>query len=189
MSLSIVWQVLYWAWVVTEVWVLVTSYTRRSGGSVRDRGSLMLLWVVIFGSIWAGTQIGQTRPHTIFGGAEWVRGVSVALMAAGILIRWTAIVTLGKSFSVNVAIHATQTVKRTGIFRYVRHPSYTGLLIIFAAMGVHTRNWEALAIMTLPSIAALLYRIHVEEVALNHAFGADYADYSKSTKRLIPGIY
>jgi protein-S-isoprenylcysteine O-methyltransferase Ste14 len=29
----------------------------------------------------------------------------------------------------------------------------------------------------------------VEEIALRDAFGAEYADYSKSTKRLIPGIY
>jgi protein-S-isoprenylcysteine O-methyltransferase Ste14 len=35
----------------------------------------------------------------------------------------------------------------------------------------------------------LLYRIHVEEVALNQAFGAQYAEYRKATWRLIPGIY
>ena len=139
--------------------------------------------------MWVGTYIGQIRPHTIFGGADWVRGVSVALIAVGIAIRWTAILTLGKSFSVNVAIHAKQTVKRAGIFRFARHPSYTGLLLIFTALGVHTRNWEALAVMTLPSIVALLYRIHVEELALRNAFGAEYVDYSKTTKRIIPGIY
>jgi protein-S-isoprenylcysteine O-methyltransferase Ste14 len=41
----------------------------------------------------------------------------------------------------------------------------------------------------LPTTAALLYRIHVEEIALNDAFGAEYAAYSQQTKRLIPGIY
>jgi protein-S-isoprenylcysteine O-methyltransferase Ste14 len=110
-------------------------------------------------------------------------------MAAGLAIRWTAIVTLGKSFSVNLAIHATQTVKRTGIFHYARHPSYSGLIVIFLALGVRMRNWEALAIMFMPTTAALLYRIHVEEEALNLALGADYQDYSRTTKRLVPGIY
>jgi protein-S-isoprenylcysteine O-methyltransferase Ste14 len=37
--------------------------------------------------------------------------------------------------------------------------------------------------------AALLYRIHVEEIALTGAFGEDYVEYSRVTKRLIPGIY
>jgi protein-S-isoprenylcysteine O-methyltransferase Ste14 len=44
-------------------------------------------------------------------------------------------------------------------------------------------------VVTLPTTAALLYRIHVEEAALNQAFGAQYQAYSATTKRLIPGIY
>jgi protein-S-isoprenylcysteine O-methyltransferase Ste14 len=39
-----------------------------------------------------------------------------------------------------------------------------------------------------PPLAALLYRIHVEEAALRNAFD-EYDDYSRTTKRLIPGIY
>jgi protein-S-isoprenylcysteine O-methyltransferase Ste14 len=37
--------------------------------------------------------------------------------------------------------------------------------------------------------AALMYRIHVEERALTEAFGNEYVDYSRVTKRLLPGIY
>jgi protein-S-isoprenylcysteine O-methyltransferase Ste14 len=40
-----------------------------------------------------------------------------------------------------------------------------------------------------PPFAALLYRIHVEEAALTGAFGEQYTDYSRTTKRLVPGIY
>ncbi|MGB7553586.1 MAG: isoprenylcysteine carboxylmethyltransferase family protein [Candidatus Korobacteraceae bacterium] len=101
-----------------------------------------------------------------------------------------AIITLGRSFSTNVAIHATQTVHKTGLFRWVRHPSYAGMLLIFAAIGVSQRNWVSLvAIMLAFPTAALIYRIHVEEIALTEAFGEDYAEYSKVTKRLLPGIY
>ena len=42
---------------------------------------------------------------------------------------------------------------------------------------------------TPPERAALLYRIHVEEAALTGAFGQEYVEYSRTTKRLIPGIY
>ena len=189
MNVYALWPVLYWGWVASELWVIATTYTRRSSGEVRDRGSLRLLWIVIFCSIWAGSTLGYMRPHTMFGDAPWVRILAIVLMAVGLAIRWTAIVTLGKSFSVNVAIHAKQTVTRTGIFRFARHPSYTGLVLIFLALGVHMRNWAALAIITLPSLAALLYRIHVEEAALTEAFGPDYVDYCAVTKRLVPGIY
>jgi protein-S-isoprenylcysteine O-methyltransferase Ste14 len=115
--------------------------------------------------------------------------LSVAILAAGLAIRWTAVATLGKKFSANVAIHASQTLHRSGLFRFVRHPSYTGLLLIFVALGIHTRSWWGLAVMLIPTTAALLYRIHVEEAALVVAFGQEYRDYSRTTKRLIPGIY
>jgi protein-S-isoprenylcysteine O-methyltransferase Ste14 len=43
-------------------------------------------------------------------------------------------------------------------------------------------------VLILPT-AALLYRIHVEEMALTEAFGEEYLEYSRTTKRLLPGIY
>jgi protein-S-isoprenylcysteine O-methyltransferase Ste14 len=110
-------------------------------------------------------------------------------MIVGLAVRWTAILTLGKAFSSNVAIQESQTIQRSGLYSIVRHPSYLGMLIIFFAIGVHARNWLAFAVVMVPTTVALLYRIHVEEIALREAFGAEYADYSKSTKRLIPGIY
>ena len=151
------------------------------------------LWNALYwtwaASITAAIWIGKAHAPTMFGGANWIGIVSVAILAAALAIRWTAIVTLGKSFSVNVAIHATQTLYKTGLYRLVRHPSYTGLLLVFVAIGLHTRNWVGLAIMLIPPGAALLYRIRVEEAALGQAFGQEYTDCSKATKRLLPGVY
>jgi protein-S-isoprenylcysteine O-methyltransferase Ste14 len=122
-------------------------------------------------------------------GAHWLRIAAIALLVAGLAIRWAAIFTLGRSFSTNVAIHATQTVHKTGLFRWVRHPSYAGMLLIFTAIGLSQHNWVSLAIMLVFPTAALLYRIHVEEMALTEAFGEDYLEYSRVTRRLVPGIY
>jgi protein-S-isoprenylcysteine O-methyltransferase Ste14 len=189
MSLSVVWQILYWVWLGSEIAILFGTRTRSGDGDVRDRGSLRLLWVVIFVSITVGVWFGETHPHTIFGGSQWVRSVSVALLALGLAIRWTAVFTLGRSFSANVAIHATQTVHKEGLFRLVRHPSYSGLLIIFVAVALHTRNWVGFAVILVPTAVALMYRIQVEEAALREAFGEEYEAYCKSTKRLMPGVF
>lgn len=189
MHVSALWKLLDWAWVVSEVLILVVTRTARSTGNVHDRGSLLILWPVIVASITAGEWIGGAHPPTMFGGAHWVRVASLVILATGLAIRWTAIATLGKGFSANVAIRTSQTLHRTGLFRFVRHPSYSGLLLIFLAIGVHTRNWWGLAIILIPTTAALLYRIHVEEAALVQAFGQQYRDYTRTTKRLIPGIY
>jgi protein-S-isoprenylcysteine O-methyltransferase Ste14 len=63
------------------------------------------------------------------------------------------------------------------------------MVLIFIAMGLSTRNWLGLALIVMPPFAALLYRIHVEEAALTGAFGGEYVEYSRTTKRLIPGVY
>jgi len=189
MSIATLYPLLYWAWIASEVIVVLLTWTGRASGKVQDRGSLQILWIVIFGSISIGTSVGGIEGAAMFGSAHWLRTASVVVFAVGLAIRWTAIVTLGRAFSVNVAIHATQTVHKTGLFRWVRHPSYTGLMLVFVAIGLHTRNWIGLAVLTIPTGAALLYRIHVEEQALRGAFGEEYVEYSRATKRLLPGIY
>jgi len=50
-------------------------------------------------------------------------------------------------------------------------------------------NWFTLALSSIPYFVAALYRIRVEEEALEEAFGAEYLDYSKTAKRLIPKLY
>jgi protein-S-isoprenylcysteine O-methyltransferase len=198
MSLStiwpVVWTVLFYGWFAGEIFIGIKTRTRRSSGTVRDRGTLQLLWitmlVAITGGIWISEEQGPNLPiGPILFGISWLKFAAILIMASGLLIRWTAVVSLGKSFSSNVAIHATQTVLKTGLYRWMRHPSYTGLLLCVFAVALHTRNFIAMPIVFLPTAAALMWRIHVEEIALRSAFGEEYIQYSRETKRLIPGIF
>jgi protein-S-isoprenylcysteine O-methyltransferase Ste14 len=189
MLIQTIFKALYISWIVTEILVLVVTRTRRGGGEVSDRGSLVVLWIVILVSLTAGMWIGAAYSPTAMHGVPRLGIAIVALLALGLAIRWAAIYTLGKSFSANVAIHSTQRLNRSGLFHYMRHPSYTGMLLIFLAMGLSTHNWLGLAIIVIGPVAALVYRIHVEEAALTGAFGQQYVEYSRTTKRLIPGIY
>jgi protein-S-isoprenylcysteine O-methyltransferase Ste14 len=118
-----------------------------------------------------------------------LRWSGLALLIAGLVVRIAAIVTLGRAFSANVAIRTEQTVQRAGLYRLVRHPSYLGMEIIFLAAGLHAHNWISLGILLVLPTIGVLARIRVEEAALLGAFGEDYADYMRTTKRLIPGVY
>jgi len=180
---------LFWVWVGSEFLLQLVTPTSRSTGQLKDRGSLIILLPVVFASCWLAMWYGEVHPHTMLGGAHWLRTAGLALLILGLAIRWTAILTLGTTFSTNVAIHATQTLRTTGPYRWVRHPSYTGMLVIFTAIGLYERNWISLAIVLIFPTAALLYRIHVEEMALTEAFGEQYLHYRKATWRLLPGIY
>jgi protein-S-isoprenylcysteine O-methyltransferase Ste14 len=194
MHLSTLWTWLYWAWVASEVLIAVATHTRHGGGEVRDRGTQLLLWIVFVASITAAIWIYQVAPAPIFGRAHggrahWLRLAGLVILATGLVIRWAAVLNLGRAFSANVAIRDAQRVRTTGLYRYVRHPSYLGLVLIFLAIGIYSRNWISLAIVVVLPTLALLYRIKIEEAALREAFGEEYAAYSRTTKRLIPGIY
>jgi protein-S-isoprenylcysteine O-methyltransferase Ste14 len=187
--LSNLWWGLFYFWFAAETVIAFATRSKQSSAKVRDRGSQVILWVVIVVSLTACEGLRHILPPNIFGGAHWVRSAGMILLAAGLLIRCVAILTLGKSFSANVAIRESQKIKKTGLYRFVRHPSYLGLVIIFLAIGVHSHNWICLAIAFLPTTAALLYRMHIEEIALREAFGDEYLAYSVNTKRLFPGVY
>ena len=189
MNIEALWPWLCYGWLISEGLISLAMRTRRSGGKVQDRGSQLILWVVITAAFLGGDWISQIAPARILAGAVWLRPLSLAILVAGLAIRAVAIVTLGKAFSVNVAIRESQKVQRKGIYRLVRHPSYLGMELAFLAIGLRSRNWACLAwVFILPSLA-ILYRIYVEEAALHKAFPEEYAEYSRETKRLIPGIF
>ena len=189
MTISLIWKILLYAWTASEIYIVIATRTRQSGGVVRDRGSMLILWVTIVGSITAAEYARYLANFPMFPGFHWLRLIAIPTMVAGLVVRWVAIFSLGKAFSANVAIRDTQSLYRAGLYSVVRHPSYSGMLLIFLAIAIADRNWVSAAIVLILPAAALLYRIHVEEVALHHAFGAQYADYCRTTKRLIPGIY
>jgi protein-S-isoprenylcysteine O-methyltransferase Ste14 len=78
---------------------------------------------------------------------------------------------------------------RRGPYRVLRHPSYTGLLLIFSGFGLTLGSWVGAAAALLIAFVGMLPRIRVEERALARAFGPDYADYAHSTARLLPHVW
>jgi protein-S-isoprenylcysteine O-methyltransferase Ste14 len=183
------WQVLFWTWAIGELTLAIATRTSRDAGKVQDRGTQAILIVVISFSVTLSQILQYSTSFPLFNRPISLRVFAVFLMLAGLIVRALAIANLGEAFSVNVAIRETQKLRDTGVYRFVRHPSYLGLLMIFVAVGIFSLNWVSFLVMVVPPTVALLYRIHVEEAVLSGAFGSDYAAYSRHTKRLIPGIY
>jgi protein-S-isoprenylcysteine O-methyltransferase Ste14 len=123
------------------------------------------------------------------GSDSWLQPAAFGILILGLAVRAVAVFTLGGAFSANVATRAGQKLQRRGLYSLVRHPFYLGLELIFLAFALNSRTWACFAVVLVPTTLAMLYRIHVEETALRLAFGAEYEEYSRSTKRLIPGVY
>jgi protein-S-isoprenylcysteine O-methyltransferase len=113
----------------------------------------------------------------------------LVVMILGIVIRWSAILTLGRYFTGRVLIQPGHQLVRKGLYKYVRHPAYIGSLLAHAGLGLSFSNWLTLGLSFVPFVIAVWYRMRVEDAALQKAFGVAYLDYSKEAKRLIPRVY
>ena len=130
-----------------------------------------------------------------------IRGIGRALppwpllMTAGILVEAAGLCLaiwarrhLGRNWSGEITIKVDHQLIRSGPYRMLRHPIYTGLLAMYAGSAVVTG--EGLAVIGF-AMAALAYRrkIRLEEANLEVAFGADYDAYRRTSWALLPGLY
>jgi len=122
-------------------------------------------------------------------GTSFIGVLGLTFLITGIVVRWTAIKTLGKYFTGTVLIKDDHRLIRSGVYKHLRHPAYTGALIAHLGLGLSFSNWFTLGLSSIPFIAVALYRMRVEERALKEAFGSEYVAYSQTSKRIIPGVY
>ena len=139
-------------------------------------------------AVWLGAIVAtRVRAAAISEASTEVVALGLVLALAGIGVRQYAVAALGRYFTTRVMTTPDQHVVETGPYRYVRHPSYTGLLMTVLGMVLLCANWLSVGcfVIALPGIA---YRIQVEEQALSRALGDRYRDYMRRTKRLVPFV-
>jgi protein-S-isoprenylcysteine O-methyltransferase Ste14 len=176
-------------WLLSEIVLGVATRARAASSSKRDGGSLAVLWLAAFLGLSAGNLVrflegGLTRTPSIP-----VQTIALVLLLSGLAVRWTAIGTLGRFYTTKVAVHPELRIVRKGMYRRVRHPGYGGLLLVFLGIGVLFESGLGLGVTLAPVVAAVTYRIRVEESVLAESLGREYTEYCAATKRLVPGIY
>jgi protein-S-isoprenylcysteine O-methyltransferase Ste14 len=186
MSLSATLGLIY---LISEVLLTLTRRSRSRSGTKQDRSTLRVLWLVIMASVVVGINVAANWRAGALPDGRLFEVTGVMLFAVGLLLRWWAIVTLGRFFTVDVTIEKDHELVERGPFRLVRHPSYTGVLLAFVGFALTLRNWGAILVILVPIFAAFIHRMNVEEEALLRALGSRYAAYMARTKRLIPLVY
>jgi protein-S-isoprenylcysteine O-methyltransferase Ste14 len=178
----------------TAVWAAWTaielSFRRHRAIPSRDwdQGSLLALNVA-HGFRLAGMLVGFLGVGRIHGAGVPLQLSGLGLMFAGITLRWTAVHALGVFFTGRVQIREGHTLIRNGLYSRLRHPAYAGSLLAYFGLGLAFSNWWTLACSLLPYLIAIGYRIHVEEAVLQETFGPAYAQYARTTKRIVPCVY
>jgi protein-S-isoprenylcysteine O-methyltransferase Ste14 len=176
-------------WCALEVVLVARDVVRHKVHLRRDRGTRALVALSLGISIFVGTALPLWLPGLHAPAATAFAATGVVAIWLGLAVRSWAVLTLGGSFSTFVQVDADQTVVRRGPYRWVRHPSSTGLLLITLGFGLHADNWLSLAVCAIVPALGLLPRMAIEEAELTRVLGEPYGDYQRTTRRLIPGLW
>lgn len=115
----------------------------------------------------------------VVGLAPIVTGLAVAIIAAG---------TLRRFYSSTLVIREDHQLITRGIYRFTRHPTYLGAIMV--CIGVPVQASSLFGFLTMSALCPLfLRRIRIEERMLIEEFGDAYRAYEKATKKLIPFVY
>ena len=186
-----VWVASLLIWKMIEVGVDIRTFKRlRAGIQRQDQGShVALLCLIVFGLL-LGVLVDLKAPATaITSTPDFLFCLGMLLIYAGIALRISAIIVLGRYFTTIVAVEASQQVVEAGPYRLIRHPSYTGFLLILLGFGLSlTNNWLSLLVIIGCALIGFSYRIWVEEHVLIAQLGQRYQEYMQRTKRLIPFV-
>lgn len=175
-------------WAASELWL---GWSRRSGdrSRSRDSGTLRMLLVTVYLCVGIAVWL-SSGSHGHFGAMRMpLFWIGLLLMAAGMILRFWSIRVLADFFTVDVAIREGHELVRRGPYRLLRHPSYTGALMTFLGFGLALGNLRSLLVVIVPVTIAFLWRIRIEEQVLADAFPAQYPEYARQTRRLIPFVW
>ena len=173
-------------WAGLELGLRVRERLQGRGSAARDRATRALIAITLGAAIaLAAVTLARATAPRIAG----PYGAGLIVIWLGLAIRVWAIAALGRAFRTTVEVDPGQAVVSTGPYRWVRHPSYTGLLLIVTGCGLAAGDRLALVVCVALPLPALLLRIHVEEAELSRVLGERYRAYQARTKRLIPGLW
>jgi protein-S-isoprenylcysteine O-methyltransferase Ste14 len=178
-----------YCWGAWEVGLLVRDLVRGRGRLGRDRGTRVIVTLTLAGSIWIGVLLRGWVPALDTPSPDAFAAGGIVVIWVGLAVRVWAVLTLGGSFSTFVEVDADQTVVTHGPYRWVRHPSYTGLLLVALGFGLGAGNWLSLLICAVVPLLGLLSRIAVEESEMTRVLGEQYRSYQRTTHRLVPGLW
>jgi len=185
----IAFDVVLGVWVLGEFWIRLRSGLNR-GGSRLDRGSLLVVVDFIYAGLGGGFALAGAVHAAAIADGRWPLFVlGLVLMSVGIVIRQWAVALLGRFFTIDVRVHPGQAVVERGPYRWVRHPSYTGMILTFIGIGLALGNWAALAVLAVVPTVGLLVRIRFEERALLDGLGEPYRRFAANRPRLFPGVW
>jgi protein-S-isoprenylcysteine O-methyltransferase Ste14 len=117
----------------------------------------------------------------------WLSFAAFILTLSGIIICATALIQLGENLTPVPTPRKSGKLVETGIYKFIRHPIYTGLVLIVTGIAIYNLSYQRL-IITGIIFFFFLYKLKYEESLLKEKY-PDYANYIKRTGRMFPKLW
>lgn len=181
------------AMVVLQVAVVILipdvgrSRGRPKPDSERSRGFLPLLQVFPLLVLILGPFLDR-RAIGVIPGDITVRLTGLALLVGGFVLMHWAEVALGKQFTTEIRVQEGHQLVTTGLYRWIRHPRYAGVLLLVMGISGVFRSWVAV-FLTVTFAFVLVLHLRQEEMLLHREFGPEWEEYAERSWRLVPLLY
>jgi protein-S-isoprenylcysteine O-methyltransferase Ste14 len=182
---------------IPAIWIAWFIYWRAMAGNVKRTVrrepvvwrviyvGLLVLGASIFTIFTSGRSIfyAQIYPQT-----RWTYWLGIALMLLGFAFTSWARIVLGRNWSSTVTMKENHELVEIGPYAWVRHPIYTGLLIMFLGTAVVVGQWRGVAAIILVLVSFLI-KLRIEEKWMTELFGDRYTAYRRRVAMLIPLLW
>ena len=175
------WDLLVVVWLV--MWFGIKRIKQRETSWERLQHLIPLFfgfWL-LFGGNWNGLNM-RLVPDT---SSVWWLGLVLTAVGVGISI-W-ARVSLGANWSGVVTLKDGHELVRKGLYRWIRHPIYTGILLAMIGTAMikgHLRGWMGFLVV----LAAFYFKARREEGFLRQEFGDGFEEHAKRTGMFLPKL-
>ena len=180
--ITLCWSLFILVWIVSAFSVKPMIERQSWTGRLATFAFLTLTFMLLLGKIpWWGinTRIWPS------GRALRILGCIIAFM--GLVVSIWSRFSLGPNWSATVTYREGHELVQRGPYRFVRHPMYTGFLLMIAGTGVNLGTVSSLGALVICFIG-MWWKLIKEEIMLSRHFPNAYHRYKSHTKALIPFV-
>jgi len=159
----------------------------RSGRGALEIVLLTLAWLAFFVPlVWVVSPVFALADYPLHP-VSLLAGVACLVVGLWLFARSHA--DLGTNWSITLEVREQHRLVTQGIYRTLRHPMYSALLLYSLGQALVVPNWIAGPSYLVAMALLFAFRLGPEERMMLEEFGKDYEAYRGRTKRLVPGVW
>ena len=171
------------------IWLLWAIASKRTQirEDVRSRIGYLIFTVAAFFAMFSRDVTFAGMRLRVLPRDPWIANLGVVITALGLLLAIWARAYLGRNWSGTVTVKVGHELIRTGPYRWVRHPIYSGMILALIGTAINRGQLRGFVAVVLLWIGFTL-KSRIEERFMTATFGTEYEEYKRTTGGIVPRL-